>query len=158
MAKIDIKIKNLSFIKKKLAKIKKKIIDLNPVWDDVRNVFFDIENKRFETQNKGRWRPLSPGYAEWKRQHYPGKPIMVLKGNLKKSLTSMSDKTVYIKNKREMTIGTSIEYALAQHFGIKKKGLGGLPSRPLIGITKQDANKFKKIINKYLDTMIGTNR
>lgn len=36
---------------------------------------------------KLRWKPLSPNYEEWKKKHYPGQGLLVLTGELKKSMT-----------------------------------------------------------------------
>ena len=159
MPKIKYKLVGMARVKNALKKIQRRTSDLRPVWAAIRDEFFKIEDKRFESSNKGRWRPLSPNYAKWKQANYPGKPIMVLTGDLKASLTSMSKGTIYKPTRRSVSLGTSIKYALAQHFGTKERGGGRgqsrLPPRPLIGILKSDANRMKTIIKRYLDTMIG---
>jgi phage gpG-like protein len=159
MTKIKYELKGMAKIKNGIIKLRRGFANLMPVWPAIRDEFYRIEKKRFETSNKGRWRPLSPGYAAWKAKHYPGKPIMVRSGDLKKTLTSMTTGTIYNPSKREVTLGTKIKYALAQHFGTKERGGGKeqsrLPPRPLISILKSEANRMRKIMSTYLDTMIG---
>lgn len=155
---MQFEIKGLTRVKGIISRLKRRFVSFNPVWDDIRDVFFEIEERRFATKNKGRWRPLNPNYAAWKNAHFPGRPLMVLTGDLKKSLTSMSKDTVYKPGRRHMEIGTKTKYALAQHFGTRERGGGRgqsrLPPRPLISITKPDIKKFQKVMDRYLDKIV----
>lgn len=159
MPKIKYKLTGMDKVRNALKEIRRKTENLMPVWPAIRDEFYNIEKERFESQNKGRWRPLSPNYAKWKNANYPGKPIMVLTGDLKKSLTSLSAGSIYRPDKRSVELGTDILYARAQHFGTRERGGGRgqsrLPPRPLISIIKSNVNKMRKIMDRYLDTMIG---
>lgn len=141
----------LKTIKIKLAKFRRGITNLMPVWPAIRDEFYKIEKKRFNTSNKGRWKPLSPKYAAWKDKNYPGKPIMVRTGDLMRSLSSMTADTIYNPSKREVDLGTSKKYAIWNHFGVK----GKLPKRSLIALLRSEINRMKKIMDGYLDIIVG---
>ncbi|MAH45572.1 hypothetical protein CMI37_07070 [Candidatus Pacearchaeota archaeon] len=65
------------------------IDDFEPVFDDVVKLFRSHENRQFRTQGKitgPRWPKLSKKYAKWKAKHFPGRPILVATGALRRAL------------------------------------------------------------------------
>ena len=60
----------------------------------IRSNFHAVEKRLFETEgatgNDNKWKKLSPPYKRWKDRNFPSRPIMVLRGNLKKSLTTLT--------------------------------------------------------------------
>lgn len=48
------------------------------------------------------WAPLSPKYAEWKAEHFPGRPPLVLSGDMQRSYyAETGPQSVFISNKAE---------------------------------------------------------
>jgi len=53
-------------------------------------IFRGFMQKQFETEGSfgaGGWAALSPAYAAWKEEHFPGRPIGVLSGALRSGMT-----------------------------------------------------------------------
>lgn len=74
---------------KKLAKASR--LDMRPVLKVVgigyRKEVKSIFQKQQPRQSGLRWVPLSPDYATWKEKHFPGQPLLVRTGALKRSMT-----------------------------------------------------------------------
>lgn len=49
--------------------------------------FFNEEKKWLDSEGEGSWVPLSPGYAAWKKQHYPGRRMLQRTGRMYDELT-----------------------------------------------------------------------
>jgi hypothetical protein len=66
-----------------------RIEDLAPLFEGFGTLFKSELGKQFmsEGANSGGWAPLSPAYAAWKADHFPGRPIGVLSGALRRSMT-----------------------------------------------------------------------
>ena len=65
------------------------IDDFEPIADDIVRIFRKHEHDHFRTQGKQtgpRWPGLSPNYAKWKEQNFPGRPTLVLTGALRGAL------------------------------------------------------------------------
>jgi phage gpG-like protein len=76
----------------------------------------------------GGWRALSPAYAAWKMAHYGSRPLMVLLGPLRASLSSPGSRNaIYRVNGRTMVIGSTLPYATAH-----QRGAGRLPQRRIV--------------------------
>lgn len=116
-----------------------RISDWRPFWDDIEQFLQDRIKLSFATEGGssegGRWEPLSPKYAEWKQQHYPGRGMLVLSGGLKGSLTEDLHPQA-LRQKRKTTFNFSSRNPLAV---IHHEGLGDwLPARPLLVLTETD--------------------
>lgn len=86
----------------------------------------------------GQWAPLSPKYKAWKDAHYPGAPIMVRSGNLKKALTDSAAAHAYrASNAQSMVFGTEdLPYATYH-----QEGTDHMPARPPIDFNKDEFEK-----------------
>jgi phage gpG-like protein len=162
MPNISIDIIGKKLLQKGFTKLGRGLIDLRPVWSSIRDRFFDIETKRFASQGTGaKWRPLNPEYKAWKDKKYPGTTTMIRTGNLAASLTSMTKDTVYKSEKREMTIGTKLFYAIFHQFGYKTRGTKGqnrVPARKLITIRKSEQKTFVTRMEKYIKSITKSMR
>jgi len=121
------------------------IKDFRPVWEQIVKSFWDIERKQFESEGgygSGGWLPLSPSYAAWKEENYPGKPILQRSGALFESLTGQASGTIKQISDKSLTIGTDVFYAIFHQKGSK--------ARPPIDLTEQDKTAFMKLIQKYV--------
>lgn len=77
-----------------------------------------------ETPSGSKWLSLSPKYKEWKELHYPGLPMMVLKGTLKAGSINP------IATKEESTIYFNTAPPIfAMFVGIKRRHFFGLSEK-----------------------------
>lgn len=88
------------------------------------------------------WPALSQMYKEWKADEYPGRPIMVLTGELKKSFEfRASTQSVKITN-------------TAEHFRDHQMGIG-VPQRVIMAMNEDREKAARSIINDDIRDKIG---
>lgn len=91
-------------------------------------VFEAFARRQFKRQglgpNRGAWPALSPAYAEWKAEKYPGAPILVRTGRLRESLTMSAAEAGAVSGDaiRRVTAhgfewGTRVQYAHYHQLG-----------------------------------------
>lgn len=126
-----------------------RITDLRGVWPDIRDDFIIGEKEQFKTQGgsgSGGWPKLSPVYEAWKNKKYPRRPLLVVNGRLRMSLTNKgSDDMVYEAGKLSLKLGTKVPYAIYHQTGTSK-----MPARPPIELTERQKNLWPKLIQEYL--------
>ena len=87
-------------------------------------------SKQFDAEGggpvAGKWPALSKAYAKWKRAHWPGRPILVRTGRLRRTLTTQGEGAVRAVGDDVLTYGTAgVPYATAHQMGGEH-----LPARP----------------------------
>lgn len=92
----------------------------------------------------GGWSPLKPKYAAWKARNFPGAPIMVQTGSLRRDLTTLRGPASDIRRKRA-TFGTSIEYAKFHQYGTTRMAKRQIVFEPPL-FAKQLAQQAKQHI------------
>tara|TARA_R110002096_G_scaffold132297_1_gene282554 strand:+ start:346 stop:858 length:513 start_codon:yes stop_codon:yes gene_type:complete len=109
----------------------------------------------FETKGQSigtKWKPLSPSYAAWKGRHFPGRPLLVLRGTMKQSLTSggksgssQSSRNAIFNRKggRQLILGTRIKYAKFHQYGTNKT-----PARPFFKVDQGLVNDWAREMAK----------
>lgn len=107
--------------------------DLRPLGDVFHQIFIEFIQRHFDSEGNYAgtpWAPLSPRYAEWKSAHYPGQPLMKLRGALYGSLVSRGGTGSVVKiQARAIEFGTSIPYARAHQVGAPSRNL---PARVVV--------------------------
>lgn len=113
-------------------------------------LYRDIQDN-FESEggSVGGWPPLSPAYAKWKAKHYPGRPMLVRKGPLKKSLTFDGTKPgpegLFEASRNALIFGTRIAYA--QHH---QRPTGKRPPRRRILFLRPGASEtFGRLLHAF---------
>ena len=88
-----------------------------------------------------KWQPLSPSYAAWKGRHFPGQPLLVLRGKMKQSLTEESSRNAIFNRTggRQLILGTRIKYAKFHQYGTKST-----PARPFFKVDQGLVNDWAK--------------
>lgn len=121
--------------------------DLTPLWEDIADDFHRVELHQFDSEGAygPGWPALSPAYAEWKEQHYPGAPLLVQTGALKESLVSHGPGSIEERSADALTIGTSIHYAAFHQTGTSR-----MPPRPPIVIPEEAKARWTKKIHAFL--------
>ncbi len=99
----------------------------------VSDVIGPLIAEKFAAQGPG-WQALSPAYAAWKQVHFPGKPILQMRGKLMGAMTDRSRfggaQSSVSANTLNLT-PTSIPYFARHQFGYN-----GTPARPMIDLPK----------------------
>ena len=104
----------------------------------------------FETKGQSigtKWKPLSPSYAAWKGRHFPGRPLLVLRGPMKQSLTEESSRNAIFNRKggRQLILGTRIKYAKFHQYGTKySDGKTRMVARPFFKVDQGLVNDWAK--------------
>ena len=123
-----------------LEHLRRKINDLGWLFGTLTELFIAKERNWFSSEGRGVWPALSPAYARWKAVAYPGQPLMVRTGDLRKTLTS--PRAVLAETDDTLTLGTGVPYA-AYH----ARGAGNLPQRapliPAVSITTGLAHRIE---------------
>ena len=132
-----------------IARFAEGIADYRPLWPILGDEFRAQEKAQFKTEGAEggeKWKALSPAYAGWKEAHYPGKPILQRTGALEASLTKEgADGAVYIPERKRLTMGTSIAYAIYH-----QKGTPRMDARPEIQLTEIFKRLAMKNVQSYL--------
>lgn len=132
-----------------LAGIADRAEDARPAWEQMADNFERMEQRQFASQGASAgssWAPLSPPYAAWKAQHYPGKPILRRTDDLWRSLTRRPF-GVEVIEPRSMIIGSDVSYG-AYH----QRGSGRLPRRPPVLMTEDMRRRWVRIMQRFLVT------
>lgn len=138
---IKIEIQGVNELQKAFNVIGQRWSDLRWVWPPIIDIFYERETQLFSSQGEGEWQQLSPRYAAWKQQHFPGKPLLVASGNLRDSLTgSRSPFSVMEMQPRSLAVGTSVPYARYHQLGTSR-----MPARPPIIIDDATLNRMLEV-------------
>lgn len=131
-------------------------IDLRPTLNTIGTSYRKEVKMIFEKkQSRGevmKWAPLSDnpegkGYATWKARHYPGKPILVRTGALKKSMiTKGAEGNITAIGKTQAIFGTSIPYGI--YHDSDKPRRSKLPRRNFSEPSERRLKIFKDLIEK----------
>jgi len=75
-----------------LTEVHERAKDFSPAWPGVIAEFHRGEEEVFQKEGayggNRRWKSLQPEYAAWKEKHYPGQPLLVLTGRMKRRLVN----------------------------------------------------------------------
>jgi len=113
---------------RKLEQLQLHLADLRNFWGLLVPLVHSWTAAQFDTSGSWGgeiWEPLSPTYAAWKAQHYPGKSILIREGTLRRAASEM---------RREQTPRTLVMWIDDPVAGYHQEGdeSRGLPARPLI--------------------------
>lgn len=129
------------------------ISDFRFVWPSVISLFYtdlfpDLFASEGATSVGGKWPELTHSYATFKAIAFPSQTILKASNSLFDSLTSPEASGAIIRPERdELTLGTSIPYALAHHRGSPNRNL---PKRSLNPLTETGKRKMQKAIQAPL--------
>lgn len=88
------------------------------------------------------WPEWSEGYAATR---HDGQSLLVGEGDLRDSIASYTSAT-------EVQVGTNLVYGAHQHFGSDDDG--GIPPRPYLGVSDQDAGDLRDLITVKLRGLV----
>ena len=135
-----------------IARFADGLSDYRPVWPIIEDDFYAQVKDQFKTEGEEggeKWAPLSPATAGYKEAHFPGKPILERTGDLMRSLTNPNDpNTVRIEERKSLTLGTRIPYAIYHQTGTRK-----MPARKEIQLTEGFKRTTMHHVQQYLVQM-----
>jgi hypothetical protein len=138
--------------------------DWRPAFEKIVADFKAGEIRQFATEGEygsGGWPELSPRYAKWKEQHWPGRPILVASGLLRTAATEprveMTDQDLVmiiddagdyqVYSKRAGGMVTRHKPAVA---GYHQAGAGALPVRKVVQLPAEQVVRWRKIFHSYM--------
>jgi len=136
-----------------LSKLDGRVKNLKPVFRMVAENFRELERITFEKRGIRTWKPLSKKYKKWKKKNYPGKPKMVLKGDLKRSLTQKGGKHIERIKRQSLEMGTSDKKGQWHQLG-----KGRLPVRKVINPRVKDRKEWINMIRSFIIEKLGFTR
>lgn len=135
-----------------LGALMRNVKNLQPVWQDIKADFLAGEKKVFRQQGRvgdwGKWAPLNPVYAAYKRRKGWGTRILIRTGSerLMSSLTKESSPDFhFIGRPLGMEIGTRVPYARYHQTGTKH-----MPAREPVRLTNAQKRHWVKMIQLFL--------
>ena len=114
------------------------------LWPRVTTAFETEMQKQFAEEGggpgRGRWADLSPAYAKWKEQNFPGQPILQRTGDMYRALTDSAD-----PHALRVTQGDRFEFGTRglPYPSFHQLGTQLMPDRPPFDFS----NDFKQDIN-----------
>jgi phage gpG-like protein len=141
-------------VKTFLAQVRLKAKDFRPVYKTIRDDFFRVERDQFSTQGSrgpgSAWKPLNPSYAARKAKVAPGRGILVLSGDMRRSLVSLGGTGAIDDIKRQsMRMGSTNKFAQWHQVGA-----GNLPERKVVDLKPQDKTRWVKMIQVHIANII----
>ena len=149
---IKIKVDQASVDKAQLAmaSLAGRIADLRWLWPQLAGEFYKREQAFFNAEGEGQWAALSEQYGKWKARYYPGQPLLRLTGNLSRSLIARtSPDAVFEPEARTLTLGSSVPYAAAHHYGYPPRNL---KARPVIDIDQATEGQMLEVAEREFAT------
>ncbi|HEY0391031.1 MAG TPA: phage virion morphogenesis protein [Solirubrobacterales bacterium] len=93
-----------------------------------------------------KWKELSPGYAEWKRQQVGEEPILVFKGTTRDAMIARS--AVSVSPRRMVYDPKAPKYALRH-----QQGEDGMPQRKMVEIPETDRRQWDRYFVEWLNSI-----
>jgi phage gpG-like protein len=107
-----------------IARFAEGVADYRPIWPVIEDDFYALEKDQFKSEGAEGgepWKELTPEYAKWKEAHFAGAKILHRTGDIERSLTNPNDpNTVRIEERKTLTLGTRIPYALFHQVGTSR--------------------------------------
>jgi len=128
------------------------VSDFRPAWPEIEQIFYRIELEQFDSEGArggGKWQALSPAYRKWKQVHYPGRPILVRTGRLKRSLSVIGaggGDSIRDFRPLELTLGSRVPYGIYHQRGTRK-----MPSRPPMQFKLNDFGKITSRLFRFAE-------
>lgn len=123
--------------------------DASPAFHAIAEQFRALNRRQFDSEGVAGggspWTPLSPAYAAWKARVHPGKPILELTGDLRRSLTG-DPLGVERIGPDYAELGTEIPYGVYHQLG------DGVPQRRPVDVPESERRAWVRILQRFIVT------
>jgi len=124
--------------------------DLSPAFTRIADDFEETQERRFDREGSHdgstAWKPLSPAYAAWKAQHYPGTKTLVRSGKLRDALAGGPGSVREIAPLR-MVVGGTVQVGSYDLGGLHFTGTTrGMPARRPIAVGTRQRHRWMRIL------------
>jgi phage gpG-like protein len=154
MPKLSIEILGKKKVLGILSTLGNRVKNLKPAFKDISSNFLEVEKRMFVSGGRpARWKPLNEKYAQWKNKHYPGKPTMILTGDLKNSLISRGGDHIERIGRMSLEVGTKDPKG-----DWHQTGAGNLPVRKVISPIPRDVTEWVNITRSFIIEKLGFKR
>lgn len=122
-----------------LRKAKRKAENMLPLSRMIANQLKKTVMRNFEAQGRPtKWKPLSPRYRAWKKEHGYTDKILVRTGRLRQSIN-----TRYTND--EAAVYTGVKYGVLHQTGTRR-----LPKRPFLVLPNEDLPIYERIVHDWV--------
>ena len=121
------------------------ISDFSPAFRDIKNSFIRYQRQEFASQGAYggfAFAPLSPKYAKWKAKNHPGKRILEISGDLRKSMTSGLQ---VVTSPRRMVMWSDSTIA-----GYHQDGTEKMPARKMVAVPREEKRDWVRFLQRYI--------
>lgn len=91
------------------------------------------------------WPRLSQKYSVWKAKNFPGRPPLVLRGDMQKGFN-------FLAGSSSVKVGNSTPEFIFQQMGTSR----GIPARPMAGISEANKRMISNIVNNEIQEMLAS--
>lgn len=147
--RLSIEVHGLNIVDRELLRFSERTADISPAAAEIEGQLTVYNRRNFASEGAesafGRtWPPLSPRYRKWKQKHYPGQPILVRTGALRKSLTE-TPMGVHEVTRTTIRLGSGLPYARYHQTGGPH-----LPKRPPIALYEWQKRDLVRTLQRWL--------
>jgi hypothetical protein len=133
-------------------RIKSEVQDFAEPFRVILGDFRATEQRIFSSEGSSEGGPfvsLKEKYREWKDRNFPGRPIMVMRGDLMHSLIGKGKGTIENIGKTSAEFGTSIIYAHRHQVGYK------MPKRKIVQLNEATKTRWNRIIARWANGLFA---
>lgn len=133
-----------------LSRFADEVTDFRPFWEGrFKALWYEERRRDFALEGLATgssWARLSPAYAAWKAQHFPGAPILTRTGALRAALSAPdAEGSVWQPTATALTVGTTVPYGLYHQRGTRR-----MPQRPPLRLWPG----FGRVVGKQLQEVV----
>lgn len=146
-------------ISRKLGVLADQVKDLSGAWPKIHDYLSETTAKQFRAEGagpRGKWEALSDnptgkGYASRKAIAFPGAPILVRTGAMKRSLLEADDPWhVFRRAALSMEFGTRMNRRGAPYPRFHQSGTSKMPQRPVFDLAEGQKRHLTTLIARHI--------
>jgi hypothetical protein len=143
--------------------------DFSEAWPHITKLIHRHNLRTFRSEGsatgpKRRWAALSPRYAAWKSRRFPGRPILVLSGALRRALTQTGRGALVKSSKGSLEVGIK-PGKTARIAGYHQRGVppgdgSRMPARPPVQFVRslRNKNSLPFVVSQMLQRIVVDHR
>lgn len=145
MIDLRLQVNGTQQVERKLHIAADHVSDFSPAFRDIKNSFIRYQRQEFATEGAYggyAFAPLTPKYAKWKAKHHPGKRILEIGGDLRKSMTSGLQVAM---SPRRMIMRSDSTIA-----GFHQDGTSKMRARKMVAVPKSEKRDWVRFLQRHI--------